>query len=339
MVRFRTASIGTICLVLTGACQNRDDDRELLSKERARGFVAFVGAGPSDPLWPVLEAGGKEFARTGSRMRFRFLNPASDSPKAQADLLASLDDPDLRGLCIQVNDPESISPALSRLHTRGVAVVSMMVPAPEPLRFAHVGLDQTAIGRELGRCTVDSLGAEGGTVMLLRADERHPVYGPRYYAFMEEIQRASRVSLLADVNCHADPSEARRLIAERVRKYPRLDLWVALEDWALQDDASAEEVFGPTTRYITCGGWPRQWPLVRSGRCPCIVAADYGGIARRAAQFCADAARDPLQNKRIAYLDLQRLTAANLDEYQRVWSSWLAPLDAGTTATSSSPGS
>lgn len=329
-------------LLLLGSCRDTATEKDLVDEFAMRGFVAFIGAGPHDPLWPVLKAGGQRFLHGGSPVDIRFFTPSSDTPQAQADLLASLNDPDMRGICVQINDPDAVTPIMTRLHTRGMPIVSMVEPLPSAIRFAHVGLDNMAVGRELAKCTIDALGDRGGTIMVLSAGDRHPIYGPRYLAFTEEIRRKSSISVFADVDCHADPAEARRVIAERSRRYPRLDAWVAMEDWPLEDGTPAEKVFQAETRYITCGGVPRQWTLLRNGRSPGIVAADYGQIGRRAAELCVSAIREPAQERRTFYVETRRITPATLDAYQAAWMEWAAkPAGASesvTTQSATAPG-
>jgi ABC-type sugar transport system substrate-binding protein len=301
----------------------RDDNQELLLKERSRhGFVAFVGAGPNDPLWPVLRAGGKRYLDTGSLMDIRFFNPPSDAPQAQVDLVAHLNDPDLLGLCIQINDVEAMTPILERLRKRGITVITMVKLAGTRDRFTHVGLDEMQIGEMLAHCTIQYLGDKGGTIMVLHAGDQHPVYGPRHLAFVDQVRRNSKIDVLADLDCKGDPREARRIIKDRTERYPRLNLWVSMDDWALADGTPGSEVFGKGPRYITSGGLPRQWPLVRSGVCPCVVGADYGDIAARAAQFCISGVREPAQERRDFYVPMRSVSADNLDAYARDWSAW-----------------
>lgn len=306
-----------------GGC--RDDTGAALDqpvRNDAEGIIAFVGAGPDDPLWSVLKAGAEQSTVPGLGLEVRYFTPASGSARAQAELLAGMDQSDLRGLCIQVKDPEAIAPVLQRLRNQGVTIVSMVEPAPEQSRFAHVGLDETAVGRELARCTIQGLARAGGTIMVLHAGYTHPIYGPRYLAFSETIKRAANVTVLAEIDCGADPHEARRIIRERSERFPRLTAWVSIDDWPLQNGYPAEELFHPPTRYITFGGQPRHWPLITRGICPCILAAEYGQVGAKALQYCQSGARNASQEKRIIYVPLRTLTLISLEDYQSDWRRW-----------------
>lgn len=294
-----------------------------LADDPRRGFIAFVGAGPNDPVWPVLRAGAAASAQVDVGPVTRFLNPSNDTPRAQAELLKSLTDPDLRGLCIHVNDINAVTTVLQQLHHRGIPIVSMLVPAPLKNRFAHVGIDERAVGRELARCVEEGLGPEGGTIMVLHAGYEHPVYGVRYLSFSERIGLVGNITVLGEFNCRADPQEARRIIRERSARYPRLTAWVALSDWPLQGNFPAGDLFRSHMRYITIGGWPRHWVLIQDGRIPYMIGAEYGEIGGRALRFCRSAVRDPAQPQQTAEVALRQLSRATLNEYQEDWSRWV----------------
>lgn len=316
-----------VMLVIAGAsCRdNADEARALLEERSRRGFIAFVGTGPGDALWPILRGGGLRYEQD-SPIDIRFLNPPADTPQAQVDLLAKLDLLDLRGICIRMNDDvDTVATILSRLQNRGIAIVSMVETAGSRLRLNHVGVDDMEVGEALARCTIEALGEPGGTIMVLHAGSDHPVYGLRHLTFMEQLRKTSRIIVMGDLDCKADPAEARRIIKERTKRYPRLDLWVSMEDWPLANSTPAKEVFGTSTqRYITFGGFPRQWPLIREGRCPYVVAADYGEIAARAAMLCNSDIREPAQEQRNFRVPLRTIAAGNLDAYCRDWATWAA---------------
>lgn len=322
---------GLLACVVIGCRDKVDESRALLEERSRRGFIAFVGAGPSDPLWPVIQAGAHNYD-SGSPIEIRRFNPPQDTPQSQIDLLAQLEDPDLRGICVHMSDMDTVSPVLGRLKKHGVMVVTMGAPAPSSLRIPHVGTNDTEIGEALARCTVDALGEKGGTIMILHAGDDHPVYGPRHLAFTEQLRRKSRIIVMGDLNCKGDPATARQIIKERSARYPRLDLWVAMDDWPLADGVPAGEVFGQGgQRYITFGGFPRHWSLVRDGVCPFIVAAEYGQIAVRAATICNSGIREPLQDQRDYRVPLRIIDAANLMAYSQDWATWSSAPDAVST--------
>ncbi len=285
------------------------------------GVIAFVGAGRNDPLWPVLRTGAEQYASAGARMTIVTLCPDGDSARDQIALLAGLRDPDLRGLCIQPADVAAILPSLSRFFNQGICIVSMIQPVPERLRVAHVGFDEEAVGRELARLTVQVLPADA-TFMLLHAGLDDPVHGPRLIGFERQMQTSHGPDLLAEIDCRGDPREARAVIRDRAARYPRLTAWVALADWPLRGIPAAEEAMGPTAAFITFGGTPEHCALIRSGRSPAVLAANYRELGIKAAQFCEAAIRHPSDHKPVYHAPLRSVALSNLHEYERDWILW-----------------
>jgi len=285
------------------------------------GVIAFVGAGRNDPFWPILRTGGQLYASAGARLSIVPLCPEGDSARDQVALLAGLRDPDLRGLCIQPADIGAIQPVLNRLYNQGVCIVSMIQPVPERLRVAHVGFDEEGVGRELARLTSQVLPAEA-TFMLLHAGLDDPVYGPRLIGFERQMQAVRGPERLAEIDCRGDPREARAIIRDRAARYPRLTAWVALADWPLRGIPQADAAMGPSAAFLTFGGTPEHCALIRSGRSPAVLAANYRELGIKAAQFCEAAILHPSDHKPVYHAPLRTVAASNLHEYERDWILW-----------------
>jgi ABC-type sugar transport system substrate-binding protein len=290
--------------------------------KRRPEVIAFVGAARRDPLWPVLRASGEQYGRDLCSMEVRFLCPSGDSPQDQIDLLRSLDGPTLQGLCIQINNIAAVEPTLRRLHKRGMRIVSMVQPAPQDIRVAHVGFDEAAIGRALAQATARAI-RDRGTIMLLHAGLEHPVYGPRLIGFEQEFSARHRIKVLASIDCRMDPLQARSIIRERSKRFPRLSAWVSLADWPLQGLGLADDPLPAGCRFITFGGSPPHWPLIRNGTSPAIVAANYREMGAKAIQYCEVAIRNPTHFEERYAAPLRTIWSTNLDAYIKDWSSWI----------------
>src|SRR5690606_29281674 len=109
--------------------------------------------------------------------------------------------------------------------------------------------------------------------------------------------------------------EARRVIRERMERYPRLDAWVWLDDWPLRDETDLDALIGPTCKVVTFGGYPGQWPLLRSGRLPVVVTADFSELGARAVQFCDTALREPSRFESRYHAPLRTVWSITLDAF------------------------
>ncbi len=287
------------------------------------GFIAFVGAGRADPFWPILQASAERYTRSMKTREIRYLNPDVVSPQAQISLLESLNDPNLRGVCVQLIDPEAARSALEKLNQRGVVVVSMIQPAAENLRVGHVGFDQAAVGQALADATVEALDGQGD-IMILHADPAHPIYGPRLEALNKALQLHLNIHVLARVNGLGNPRESRRAMAEISSRYPRISAWVALDEWPLRDAGATDAFIRPGCRFVTFGGAPPQWPLLENGTITAAVAAHGGDLGTYALIYCLTALSTPTRFDTVYHAPLRIVRATNLEDYKRDWSYWLS---------------
>lgn len=330
-----------LILAMLPGCDN-GPARSEASNAAARpdgGFIAFVAAGRDDPLFPIIRASAQRAAgQLGGGRELRFYTPQGNTAQDQVNLLRTLNDPEMRGLCIHLAGTNAATPVVERMFTRGIRVVSLGQPLPSHVRFGHVGVDNEAVGRLIAEATLDHLG-RGGTIMLLHADVEHPIYGPRLIAFRQAMRFQTDVDVFAEIDCMGNSREARRIIRDRSARFPRLSAWVALDDWPIHDLDSPAGLFGPDTSFITFGGLPRHWPLVESGRIPRLVVADYGEWGAQALRFCETAIREEQQVTPRSYAAPVRvIDAGSLDAYIDAWNGWSSPPDDARAGAIPSPG-
>lgn len=281
-----------------------------------------VGAGEEDPIWKILETTGRRYSETLATIEVRYAAPRVRSVSDQIQLLRSLSDKNLSGVCVQVTDPIALEGVLDELEGRGVAVVTMIHAAGPGPRAGLAGVDDEAIGAALADCTARILRAQG-TIMVLRGAENHPVYGPRYMAFRRDLRRYSNIETFADIDCHDDTLQARQIVRERSERYPRLSAWVSMGDWLTRDVKSEAELgLPPGCKLITAGGAPAHWPLIRSGVCAAAISAEYRDIAPRAIQACEDTIAGGVRALGRYVAPVRVVEPANLDAFIADWTAW-----------------
>lgn len=317
----------TLALILTlvGGCEEYapppPNVTEDMLRRPAGGHIAFLAAGKDDPIWPILRTGAEHHRQLSMGMPVQFLEPAGNTPRHQADLLNSLDDPSLRGLCIQINDVTPLRPALNRLYNRGVAIVSILKPAPDLLRVAHVGVDDTEIGEQLAAVTRTALDGQG-QIMVMHNGIDAPVYGARLIAFREQLRYDTGIDVLADFDCQANPLEARRIMRDYKIRYPRLSAWVSMGDWPVRNAVNVGELLPAGCKIVLFGGTPEQWIWLRNGSTPALVAANYRQLGRKALLYCESAVREPSESKPIYNAPLRVVWPTQLEDYIRDWRYW-----------------
>jgi ABC-type sugar transport system substrate-binding protein len=196
----------------------------------------------------------------------------------------------------------------------------MIEPAPKNLRAGHVGFDEREVGKALAEAAAGVV--EEGTIALLHAGHRRPEWGSRLLGFEKEILSHPRVELFASRDCEGNPQMARDTIRDFTWRYPRLSAWVALNDWPLQGRGLQILPLPAGCRLITFGGTPNQWPLLDSGTCAAVVAANYGELGAKALRYCETALRQTTRYERRFDAPLRTVWPTNLKEYQRDWAYW-----------------
>lgn len=314
--------------VSSSACREDPQAKaELEAAERAalrryNGLIVFVGSCERDPLWPILKASAQRYDQEMCMLEVRYLCPRNESPQEQIDLLKSVAGNNLRGVCVQIDNPPAVERALRELYGQGVQIVSMIKPAPQDIRAAHVGFDDAEVGAALGRAVVEVVGGKG-TIMLVHAGTKDPVYSQRLAGFSAEMDRNRDIEILAEIDCRMDAFDARKIIRERSERFPRLSCWVSLDDWPLRGLGLLDKPLPAGCRLVTFGAYPHQWPLIREGSLPIVVAGDYQEMGRQALEACEVAARNTTRLKPTHTASIRTVHPGNLDEFISDWSSWL----------------
>ncbi len=323
-----------ICLS-PGGCNPSGTAPTDVEIDYSKGSIVFVGAGAADPLWPLLRVAGERLGREGFGLPVRFVAPDTISPAAQVRLVREqLNDPMVRGLCVQVIDAGALAAVLDQAMSRGVYVVTLMQEVRTQLRSAHVGLDEVDVGRHLARAAADCVG-ENGTIMILRSTADDPRFTGRLAGLEEELGELGTVHVLGYADCSGMPHEARRTIRERSRRYPSLGAWVCLDDWPLNGGERTDEWLPPGCRIVSVGPLPVYWRALESGACAALIGTDYGQLGYEAVRLCQAAVASRTVDVPRRLLPARTVTRHNLEKFRRTWIEWSAPPEDLKTARSS----
>lgn len=322
-----------MALLLLSLAQCDDEDgqadfaADLEGDPETADHIVFVAEGQNDPLWPVICAGADRYRADGGSFPLRYLTPEGEQPQDQNLLLTSLEAKRLRGVCVHVSDPEAVHDSLHSLRASGTAVVSIGAGVAQDARSAHVGFDNTIIGRLLADAVAETLANEG-SIILMHAGLKDPVCGPRLWTFRERVRLHAGIEVLAEVDCAADPATALALMRDWSRRYPRLSAWVCLDDWPLRQKGTTTAAglgLPENCRLITFGGWPNHWPLIESGVMPVVVVPADGDFGAKAVRFC-EAALLGEQPKRVEdryTIPVRLLRSRDLGEWMQDWRRWI----------------
>lgn len=285
------------------------------------GFIAVVGAGGDDPLWPVLRGSALRQQALVGDLPIRAEAPRISSSHAQAQLIRRLRDEGMRGLCIQVIDPAAIAPHLSRLAGEGTVVVTMIHPVQTEHALMHCGVDQAAMGKALAQSAAETLN-ERGTLAVLHANSQAGYALERYRAFREHIKLHAGVHVLREFDCGGNVQRAQRMMRQCMERFPRLNAWVTIDNWPLRDLDPDAPLLPASCRLVTTDPQPDVWDHLASGTCAAMIAADYDRIAREAVLTCATALEGRMVRWRTFLAEPRPVRPSGLHQYKIEWFEW-----------------
>jgi ABC-type sugar transport system substrate-binding protein len=330
MVRSTTTLLAIWVSAWGGGCKNAGQEP---GPQPPQDFIAFVGAGAADPLWPILRNGAERFPGGRRRLGTRFLTPPIASPQEQVGLIRGLlGDLRLKGLCVQVIDPQALISVLEEAAIHGVPVVTMIRDVPAHLRIAYCGVDQADIGRKLADATYEALDGKGNVEVLV-STMSDPYYAKRLRAFQTQIGRWSGIHILAYAECHGDSVAARRELRNRSRRYPSIRAWVMLDNWAFNGWNASQPLVPKRCRVIAVDPFPANWKRLESGECYALIGGEYGEIGYEAMRRCHLAVGSPVRHEMESLVPALLIRASELADFRIRWTLWSSPDAAAGTHT------
>lgn len=316
----RTAVTVLAAAMLAGMCACRPKSAD--EPRKGAGFIAVVGGGRADPLWPVLQAAALRFAELVPSPPVRALAPEAISPNLQLRMLGALRDDGMLGVCIQVLDAEAVAAELESLRADGVAVVTMMRRVDSQTPFLHSGIDPGAVGAALAEALADQL-PQGGTLGVLHHDGRD-FFRLRHRGFQRRIATLPGLTVLRDLDCGGSPATAVELMRQVTERFPGIDGWAAMGTWPLDHPDDGRPLLPANCALVVPGPLADLGGEVSTGRCRAVVVADYSAIVTRALGMCRTVLEKEIVQVRTYEAPPRAVTRETLGAFQRDWASWAA---------------
>lgn len=315
----RTALTVLAAAMLPGICNCSPQSADESAK--GTGFIAVVGSGRPDPLWPVVRATALHFAELAPLPPIRASAPAEISPNLQLQMLGALRDDGMRGLCIQVVDAEAVAAELESLRAHGVVVVTMMRTVASPTPFLHSGIDPDTMGAALAEALADQL-PQGGTIAVLHHDEHH-IFRRRHRGFQRRLVTLPGLTVLRDLDCGGSPSRAVELMGQVMERFPGIDGWAVMGSWPLDHPEDGRPLLPANCALMVPGPLADIAGELSAGRCRAVVVADYSEIVTRALGMCRTVLEKEMVQVQTYEAPLRAVTRETLGAFQRDWASWV----------------
>jgi hypothetical protein len=284
-------SWAVICGIALAGAGCRDDHGRLSHPARAAktGFVAVVGVSETDSAWSQIRAAAERHADDFRPLRVRTAAPRVRSPNAQIQLLTRLQREGVRGVCVQVDDPEALAPVLEALRSAGIVVVTMGLPVRGHTPFFHSGVIPRNAGVLLADLAAEAIDGRGTLVVVV--PEGEDFFDACHDGFQRQIATHPQIQVLPAIVCPRETSKAQRLIDACAERFPRLDAWVLLDTRLLEPDAGTVLNLPLNGRCVTLGMTPVIQAKLAERSCAATLVADDDAMVSKALELCAMTAR------------------------------------------------
>lgn len=319
----------TLLMVIL-CCVGCDERRQAERVDQPQAFLAFVGIGEDDPVWHVLRASARraydELGLTSPALRT--VAPKISSVNAQKKLIETLRRQGMGTLCVQVTEPDAIAGTLDSLARRGVRVVTMIRPAAADVAAFHAGIDDVAVGVMLADAIAEAVDFKG-TLAVLHADSAGSTFAKRHGAFKMRMSAHTGLRVILEFDCKADPELAKRLIADTMKRYPRMSGWAIMDNWPLRGRRNGLSFLPTGCRIVAADPLPEFWPLLENGSVWAMVAPRYEELARRALTACVVGAGKTSLGPGMFETPVRRIGVGDLDTFRDDWARWTSESGAG----------
>jgi ABC-type sugar transport system substrate-binding protein len=289
------------------------------------GFVAVIGAGEDDELWPVLRASALRAARDFRGVQVRTVAPRTRSQNQQLQLIDDLRAEGALAMCVQVIDPRAVLPKLEALRSKGLVVVTMVRPVPAEFPFHHCGVYEVDVGRDLAQALVEGLGKQG-TVAVLRPPGDAENLLVRFRSFRSELDRNRKFRLLREINPEPGVAGGRRAVRAFCERYPRISGFATITNQMLRIHGPAQQRLVPAScKLVSVDPFPSTWPALAEGWCYALVGAEYDRIAYKAVQWCIIILTGGELRVQTYYINTRKVWAGNLTSWRKQWDRWTRP--------------
>lgn len=314
---------GVILLALLPACRRQADS----PSAEPKGFLAIVGVGQDDPLWPVLSATAvRTYGDLGlSYPPIRTVAPETTSVNQQKNLLLRMHDEGMVAACIQVTDAAGLTGTIDALAAQGVRIVTMIERIETDVRHTHVGFNDQAIGTALADAVAEAVDQKG-TIAVLHADSVNRASVKRHAAFRDRIARFPDVRVILDFDCHADPRQAETIIRQVMRRYPRLNGWALMDNWPLRAGNDRSPLLPAGCHIVSVDPFPSTWSRFEKDQVFAMIASDYELLAERALTAGVSEVIGTVLMPVSFEAPVRTVRATGLDKFKLDWLRWASEI-------------
>ena len=280
---------------------------------------AIVPRALNNPVFDITKTGAEDRAAELGNVTIDWVGPTTSDAAAQAQLVDQLVTKGADGIVVYVNEPGALKGSIDRAADAGIPVLTWGADSPDSKRFALLGIDQVAAGRQAGELMAKGM-PNGGKIAVLTGTPGSLDIEQRVKGFMEGIASNPKIEVVATDPDYDDVQKAVQIVEQRINATPDLAGYFFAGMWPFFADLTSL----PTLKaFVSKGGYvtsldslPGALNAVSEGYANSLVGYSWWNFGRTAVdilcQKVSGATDIPANVNTPTYI----VDETNIDEYQ-----------------------
>jgi ribose transport system substrate-binding protein len=323
-----SAGLAALALLGLSACSKKVET----TADGAPGtvIIGIIGKSQTNDVFQAAHAGARAAAaelgtKYGVRVEIEIRTPNDEDATKQAEAIAALVRRGAQGIAISASEANTVTPAIDRAVSRGVAVMCFDSDAPQSQRFAYYGTDDFTCGERIMERTIQALGGQGA-VAILAGNQSAPNLQNRVAGARAAVARHPGITLNnPGTFYHVEtPEKAAEAVMSGQNANPSIRGWAFIGGWPLFTTDALKWAPG-SIKVASCDALPAQLDYVRSGHVEALFAQDCYGWGYNSVEILLEKIVNGQSPADPRIVDpLTEVTKANVDSFAQNWSRWLA---------------
>ena len=323
--------LGALLLVGCGKAPAPDSGTSSQSKpagKKSEYVFALVAKSQSNPVFQAARTGAEDAAvelskKLGVKITVLWRTPNEDDAQKQVEYIEQLVLQGVDGIGVSCSEAETLTPAIDRAVSQGVAVMCFDSDAPASKRFCYHGTDDVESGRLILRELAAVMGPGKHVVAIPGGNQNARNIQNRIKGAQDEAKKFPDITVRGVYYSKEVPQDAAAKIEEVQTANPDIDGWAMIGSWSLFTDALLKWEPGKV-KIVAMDALPAELPYVRKGVVQKLFAQQTYKWGQRSMELLAAKViegRNPEQL--LDYSALPPVTKDNVEEYEKNWKTWL----------------
>jgi ABC-type sugar transport system substrate-binding protein len=278
-------------------------------------LIILIGPGKSTPWcgWTGIEGGARRVASRYPPLKLQAMAPPVYSRSALMRVVTNAIAMKPKAVCLYVDDPTKLRPAVREITSAGVILVTMGDRIDDVGAHGQVVVDWVGGAELLGRHLKDVAGGKR-SYLLVHSHRAGSTNTRCYERFMHAARNVPGITLLEERNVTETKKPADELLVEMFARFRHAGLAVTLDPtpWLSKPPT---QLLGNDARFATLGAVPALWPYLRSGEASALVGPLDGDIGALAVELAISAITESRDAGVTRTVDCELVTPERISDF------------------------